>query len=240
MLYSSVENIDCMEGMKRYPAKYFDWCIADVPYGINVAKMAYTQETKQGVKQKNGKILKLNKSTYEIKDWDSKPPPQSYFDEVRRISKNQIIFGVEYVDWQGLGDGRIKWDKCVPDGVSFKGYEMAYCSAINHTEEIKLLWSGMMQAKSIEFPTIQQGNKKLNEKRIHPTQKPKILYQILFNMFLKRGDKIIDTHLGSGNSRIVAEKMGFHFKGFEIDRYYFLKQEERFLSEIAMPLFSIA
>lgn len=115
---------------------------------------------------------------------------------------------------------------------------MAYCSAIDYTLEIDLLWSGMNQAKSIKEPTVMQGNKKLNEKRIHPTQKPKLLYQILFNRFCKPNDKILDTHLGSGSSRIVAEKMGFYFKGFEIDSEYYLKQEQRFLNETAMPLFS--
>lgn len=238
-MVSIIQNIDCIEGMKQFPDGYFDWCIADIPYGIDVAKMAYTQEVKRGIKQKNGKVLKLNKGTYSIKDWDKTPPQQEYFDEVKRVSKHQIIFGVEYVDWKGLGKGRIKWDKCVPEGVSFKGYEMAYCSIIEHTEEIKLLWSGMMQAKSIKEPTTQQGNKKLNEKRIHPTQKPKLLYQILYNKFLKQGDKVLDTHLGSGNSRIVAHKMGFDFWAFEIDPEYFEKQEKRFNEEVYEPLFII-
>lgn len=201
--------------------------------------MAFTQEVKTTVKQRNGNRLRIPKEKYALKSWDTEVPKQAYFDEVRRISKNQIIFGVEYVNWEGLGKGRVKWDKCVPEGVSFKGYEMAYCSAIDHTEEIKLLWSGMMQAKSLRYPTIQQGNKRLNEKRRHPTQKPKLLYQLLFSKFCREGDKILDTHLGSGNSRIVAAKMGFPFHGFEIDADYFVQQEKQFLIETSMPLFSL-
>ena len=98
----------------------------------------------------------------------------------------------------------------------------------------------MNQAVSLREPTTQQGNKKLNEKRIHPTQKPRLLYQLLFQKFAKTNWKILDTHLGSGSSRIAAFKMDLDFYGFEIDNDYFLKQNERFLNETAMPLFSMA
>lgn len=237
MTYSNVENIDCMEGMSRYPNKFFDWVVADIPYGLNVAKMAFTQEVKTTVKQKNGNRLRIPKEKYALKNWDTEVPEQEYFDEVCRVSKNQIIFGVEYVKWTGLGNGRIKWNKLVNKGVSFKPYEMAYCSAIDYTHEINLLWAGMNQAKSIKEPTVMQGNKALNEKRIHPTHKPRLLYQMLYTQFCRSGDKILDTHLGGGSSRIVAYKMGFYFKAFEIDEYYFQRQDERFLNETAMPLF---
>lgn len=237
MPYSNAENVDCMEGLKKYPPQYFDLLVADIPYGLNVAKMAFTQNVKTTVKQRNGTRLRIPKEKYALKDWDTEVPGQAYFDEVRRVSKHQIIWGVEYVDWQGLGSGRIKWDKCVPKGVSFKPYEMAYCSMIEDVWEFKLLWTGMNQAVSLEHPTTQRGNKRLNEKRIHPTQKPKLLYQLLFKRFAKPGWKILDTHLGSGNSRVVAFKMDLYFKGFEIDKDYFVRQEEHFAAETAMPLF---
>lgn len=217
--------------MRDMPDKCFDWLIADVPYGLNVGKMPFTQYSDRSIKQKNGSSLKLKKEKYAIRDWDTSPPPQAYFDEVRRISKNQLIFGVEYVDWEGLGPGRVKWNKMVAKGLSFKSYEMAYCSSIDHTIEIDVLWSGMQQARSAKHPTVMQGNKRLNEKRIHPTHKPKILYEILYKTFLNPSDKIIDTHLGGGSSRIVAHRMGFYFKGFEIDPDYFKAQEERFQRE---------
>lgn len=223
--------------MGQYPSQYFDLLVADIPYGLNVAKMAFTQETNTTVKQRNGTRLKTPKEKYALKSWDTNVPSQGYFDEVRRVSKHQIIFGVEYVNWEGLGPGRIKWDKCVPNGLSFKGYEMAYCSMIDDVFEFKLLWTGMRQAKNLFEPTTQQGNKKLNEKRIHPTQKPTLLYQLLFQRFCNPGWIILDTHLGSGSSRIAAFKMGFDFYGFEIDHDYFVAQERRFIQETSLPLF---
>jgi site-specific DNA-methyltransferase (adenine-specific) len=227
---SVVFNMDCMIGMRRFPDGYFDLALCDIPYGINVAKMAYLKETKTTVKQKNGTRLNgnKNKQVYTRKDWDSMPPPQEYFDELRRISKNQIIFGVEYVDWTGLKSGRIKWIKGVADKMSFKGYELAYCSMIEDTIELPLLWNGMRQAKSLSEPMIQQGNKKLNEKRIHPTHKPILLYQKLILDYGFEGCKIIDTHVGGGSSRIASEKANCPYVGFEIDNEYWLKQEKRY------------
>lgn len=170
--------------MKRFPDKHFDLALCDIPYGKNAGTMPFTRNVQQSVKQKNGSKIIVRKKQYEQSGWDSKPPDQSYFDELVRISKEQIIFGIEYVDWSGVGPGRIKWDKCRPDGVSFKGYEMAYCSMIDYEYEIKLLYHGMMQAKSLSEPTTQQGNKKLNEKRIHPTQKPVLLYTKILQDFV--------------------------------------------------------
>ncbi len=226
----TVFNAHYSDVMCLFPDKYFDWAVCDIPYGIGVAKMAYLKETKTTVKQKNGNRLdaRKNKKPYILKNWDFETPPQAYFDELKRISKNQIIFGADYTDWTGLGKGRIKWDKCVANGMSFKRYEYAYCSAIDYELELKLLWSGMMQAKSIHEPTTQQGNKKLNEKRIHPTQKPVLLYDMIFKEFNIYKKKVIDTHLGSGSSRITADKFECDFIGSEIDVEYFNDQEKRY------------
>lgn len=195
-----VFNEDCFLTMARYPDKYFDIAVVDVPYGINVANMAFLKETKTTIKQKNGTRLNPNKNkkVYTQKNWDNEPPTQQYFDELRRVSKHQIIFGVEYVNWQGLGSGRIKWNKGVAEGMSFKPYEMAYCSLIDYEMQLDLLWAGMQQAKSIKEPMTQQGNKKLNEKRIHPCHKPVMLYDIIYSIFGFDGMKVIDTHLGGG------------------------------------------
>lgn len=227
---SIIENIDCIEAMKKYPDKYFDLAICDVPYGINVGNMAFVKENKTKVKQKNGNFLNPNKGKiiHEFSDWDKQTPTQEYFDELVRVSKNQIIFGVDYVDWKGLGSGRIKWDKGVPEGVSFKRYEIAYCSMIYNEITIPLLWAGMCQAKSLSEPMVQQGNKKLNEKRIHPCHKPIMLYQILLQKFAKKGDIILDTHVGGGSSRIASDQMGFDYYGFEIDKKTFDRQEKRY------------
>lgn len=225
-----VYNEDCMIGMKRFDDNYFDMAICDVPYGIDVGNMAYLKETNTTVKQKNGTRINgnKNKKPYTPKQWDKETPTQEYFDELCRISKNQIIFGVEYVEWEGLANGRIKWNKGVAEGVSFKKYEMAYCSMIDREIEIDLLWAGMCQAKSLSEPMTQQGNKKLNEKRIHPCHKPRLLYRKLIQGFGFYGMKIIDTHVGGGSIRIEADVLGCDFVGFEIDKEYFDLQEKRY------------
>lgn len=227
---STVFKEDCMQTMARYSDGYFDLAVCDIPYGINLGNMAFLKETKTTVKQKNGVRLNPNKNkkVYTSKDWDLETPNQEYFNELKRISKHQIIFGVEYVNWEGLGNGRIKWNKGVAEGMSFKPYEMAYCSIIDYEMEINLLWAGMQQAKSITEPMTQQGNKKLNEKRIHPCHKPIMLYDIIYQTFGFDGMKIIDTHLGSGSSRISADKAKLDFTGIEIDEEYYDLQEKRF------------
>lgn len=219
---------DCSVGMKSYEDNYFDWAICDVPYGIGAGKMNYLKQGQLNCKQTNGSVLRVKNRNRKLKDWDTNPPPQSYFDELIRVSRNQIIFGVEYVDWYGLGNGRIKWNKGVPKGVSFKGYELAYCSMISGTIELNLLWAGMMQAKSLSEPMRQQGNKKLNEKRIHPCHKPRLLYKKLLLDYIPRGSKIIDTHVGGGSLRIEADLHGCDFIGYEIDLDYWTDQEKRY------------
>ena len=228
--FSIVFNENCETGMNNFPDGFFDLAVCDIPYGIGVGKMAYLKETKTTVKQKNGTRLNgnRNKKPYTHKTWDEKTPGQSYFDELKRISKHQIIFGIEYTNWNGVSKGRIKWDKGVPDGVSFSRYETAYCSLIDYTMEIPLLWAGMFQAKSIAEPMVQQGNKKNNEKRIHPCHKPVMLYDIIYLKFAKKGMTVIDTHLGGGSNRISADKAGINFLAYEIDKEYFDAQEKRY------------
>lgn len=233
LTFYNADNLEIMRGMKD---NEFDLAICDIPYGIGVAKMAFLKETKTTVKQKNGNRINpnQNKKKHTFKDWDNATPPQSYFDELRRISKNQIIFGADYANWTGLGNGRIKWDKGFSEGVSFNQFEFAYCSCINNEIEIQLLWAGMMQAKGLNDPMTQQGNKKLNEKRIHPCQKPVMLYDLILKKFSNPGDKILDTHLGSGSIAIAIEKanringMELQFTGIELDEEYYNDALQRF------------
>lgn len=224
-------NIDCMKYMKDVPDKYFDLAMSDIPYGIGVGRMAYLTEMGTTVKQKNGTKLNgnKNKKPYAAKDWDVSPPSQEYFNELCRISKHQIIFGVEYVNWSGLGKGRIRWDKGVADGMSFNRYEVAYCSLIDYERTIPLLWAGMCQAKSLSEPMTQQGNKKLNEKRIHPTQKPVLLNKRLLIDYAKPTDKIIDTHGGSMSLAIAGYDFGIDEMVIcEIDKDYYDAAVKRF------------
>jgi site-specific DNA-methyltransferase (adenine-specific) len=227
---SEVFNADCIEIMKTYPDKHFDWAICDVPYGIDLGNMAFLKEMKTAVRQKNGTKINGNrkKKPYTQKDWDKQPPPQAYFDELRRISKEQIIFGADYAKWERMGKGRIKWDKGFSEDVSFNRFEYAYCSSIDYEMTLPLLWAGMCQAKSLSEPMTQQGNKQLNEPRIHPCHKPIMLYDLIFKTFGIRNMKVIDTHLGGGSIRITADKFNCDFTGIEIDKEYFEQADLRF------------
>lgn len=157
-----------------------------------------------------------------------------------RISDHQIIFGADYTNWEGMGPGRIRWAKGVAEGASYSRYETAYCSLIDYEYTIPLLWSGMLQAKSLSEPMTQQGNKRLNEKRIHPCHKPILLYDAIYQKFGPatefyrsfqrcRRFRVFDSHLGGGSNRISCEKQGFDFVAAEIDKEYFDLEEARFL-----------
>lgn len=216
--------------MANIPDKKYKWVVADIPYGIDVANMPYLKEVNTTVKQKNGSKINgnRNKTIHEFKDWDKSIPPQEYFDEVVRVSENQIIFGINYVDWKGVGSGRIKWNKGFDPRVSFNQYEYAYCSSIENEIEIEFLWAGMMQAKSLKEPMTQQGNKRKNEKRIHPTHKPIRLYSKIFIDIIKEPCFMLDTHGGGMSSAIAADELGFDLDICEIDKEYFDAGVKRF------------
>jgi site-specific DNA-methyltransferase (adenine-specific) len=231
---STVYLMDCMVGMKQIPEKAIDLAIPDIPYGIGVAKMAFTREVKTTVRQKNGTKSNPNKNkkVHAPKDWDDKCPEQEYFNLLQLISKHQIIFGADYAKWDGLGKGRIKWDKGVAEGVSFSKYECAYQSFTENEIEVPMLWAGMCQAKSLSEPMVQQGNKALNEKRIHPCHKPILLYLRLLLDFAPKNGLILDTHVGSQSSRIAAERLSLPYIAFETDKGHFYDGCERFDSHI--------
>lgn len=222
-----VFNMDNMEYMKDIPDGYFELAVVDPEYGIGASKPS---KKPNGVKQKNGSVLNVKTKEYNHKDWDNKPTSREYFKELKRVSKNQIIWGVNYFDFNLTG-GRIVWDKLNGDTDQFD-CEIAYCSFNNRTDIVRYLWSGMFQglqiSKSVSESCKQQGNKRLNEIRIHPTQKPVKLYEWLLMNYAKDGDKILDTHLGSGSSRIAAYNLGFDFTGIELDQEYFDASNKRF------------
>jgi site-specific DNA-methyltransferase (adenine-specific) len=200
MKESNVYLEDCMIGMARYPDKYFDLAIVDPPYGIGASEM--TMGT--------GK----NKSYSKGKNWDSKTPLLQFFIELFRISKNQIIWGGNYfTDKIPISRGWIYWDKLLNKNVSFADGELAWTSFDKVLKTAKVQYSGFLGA---------------DKQRIHPTQKPVALYKWLLHNYAKQGDKILDTHLGSGSSRIAAYDMGFDFTAFELDKEYFEAQEKRF------------
>ena len=207
---------DCMKHLPDYPNNYFDLAIVDPPYGLG----EHGGRMRSGyVKQKNGTISCVQGPYYAKKSWDKAVPGEEYFRQLFRVSKNQIIFGANYFKHPMQG-GRIIWDKC-NDGSSQSNAEIAYNSLNNKVTIFRYMWRGMFQGKSIDRGWIQNGNKELNEKRIHPTQKPVNLYRWICREYEQKGWKILDTHVGSGSSLIAFEEYGLEYVGFEKDRDYY-------------------
>ena len=227
----NITNEDNMLLMARYPDKYFDLAIVDPPYGIGADKQSIKPIL---VKQKNGTTLKVkNTNQYTQKNWDSTIPTDKYFNELKRVSKNQIIWGANYF---GLIGGYLVWDKLNGDSDQFD-CEIAYNSFNNRTDLIYFMWQGMFQGvycgRDVRKALIQQGNKQLNEKRLHPTQKPVSLYKWLLDKYAKEGDKILDTHLGSGSIAIACHDYGFDLTACELDKEYYDKAMERINNHVA-------
>lgn len=221
MPLSEVFLEDCMQGMKRYPDKFFDLAIVDTPYGIG----------EDGSTNKSRSKLAKSKD-YGNKGWDSDSPSIEYFLELIRVSKNQIIWGANHFIHKIPYPSPcwIVWDKVNGEN-DFADCELAYTSFKTAVRQLTFMWHGFMQGG--DYNGGMRGNKKENEVRIHPTQKPVALYKWLLNGYANPSDKILDTHLGSGSSRIAAYDMGFDFTGFEIDKDYFEAQEKRFQQHIA-------
>lgn len=221
MLDFGYYNMDCMEGMKLFPDKFFDIAIVDPPY--------FSGPNKRGFYGRKVSPIGVQRIYEKINEWEI--PDHTYFEELDRVSKNQIIWGVNYFDYK-FGPGRIIWDKC-NDKTDFSDCEIAYCSLIDSVRVFRYMWNGMFQGKSINEGTVQQGNKKLNEKRIHPTQKPVALYEWLLSRYAKDGDIIIDTHVGSASSLIACHKTNHKFVGFELDEHYYDLSKKRLEAEMA-------
>ena len=213
-------NMDCMDAMRGYDPKYFDLAVCDPPYFKGFSKMGYWGE--------KGSSLGVPRGQYAVPEWDEQIPDQKWLDEVVRVSKNQIIWGINYFRFYHC-PGRIVWDKVTGDS-PLSDAEIASCSFHDSTRMVCYMWNGMLQGKSLSEPRTMQGNKRLNEKRIHPTQKPVLLYDWIFQKYSAPGQRILDTHLGSGSSRIAADRAGLHFIGYEINTDNFLAQEKRWKS----------
>ena len=195
---------DCIDLMKQYPDKYFDLAIVDPPYGINHAEIAGKQSGTQ-----YGKAAAAKK-TYTIKDWDKGIPTAEYFEQLFRVSKNQIIFGANYmVEYLKPSMGWIFWDKDNGDN-GFSDGELAFTSFEKGLRKVKITWNGMLQY-----------NMKNKENRIHPTQKPIPLYKWILQKYAKEGDKILDTHFGSLSIGIACHDLHFELTASELDKEYY-------------------
>ena len=202
-----ITNEDNMLLMARYPDKYFDLAIVDPPYGIG---------EDGGDKQRNFRSKKCPKGTnkhYTKKNWDNSKPNADYFIELKRVSKNQIIWGGNYfVDYLDSSMGWIFWDK--KNGESdFSDCELAYTSFNKGLRKFEWLWAGFQKQRP--------------ETRIHPTQKPVALYKWLLDKYAKENDRILDTHLGSGSIAIACHDYKFYLTACELDKEYFDKAIQR-------------
>lgn len=208
---TQVFNRDCMEAMKEFPDKFFELAIVDPPYGLGSKLTAGSNHKggKLGNKIRNKSALNGRPpfSRMNGERWDHKPN-ESYFLELFRISQRQIIWGSNHFQLPE-SESFIVWDKMQAEGISFSMCEVAWVSGIDR-------------------PQIFRNVPDRGDHRIHPTQKPITLYKWLLKNYANLGDKILDTHLGSGSSRIAADDMGFDFWGYELDKEYFDASVKRF------------
>ena len=232
---SEVFNMDCIEGMKQYPDNYFELALIDLPYGIGASKPSKKPDT---VRQKNGTMLKVNGTHYQPKEWDFTLMQDDYFDELFRVSINQIIFGANY--YKQLAGGMIVWDKL--NGLSDQyGCEIAYQSFDKRTDIVYYMWQGMFQGvycgKEVKKALIQQGDKSLNESRIHPTQKPVALCEWGISNYTDKNASVLDLFLGSGSTLVACEKTNRKCFGMEMSPDYcdvIVKRWQDFTGKIAV------
>ena len=186
----TITNEDNMVLMARYPDNYFDLAIVDPPYGIGISSNPVRQQHKK-------------------KNWDNNIPLEKYFNELKRVSKNYIIWGGNYfIDYLNNSQGFIIWDKKQPEKFSLAMAEFAYSSI-------------QSPAKIFRYSVLTEQDK------IHPTQKPICLYKWILDKYAKQGDKILDTHLGSGSIAIACHDYGFELTACELDKEYFDKAMQR-------------
>ena len=213
----TVTNEDNMQLMARYPDKYFDLAIVDPPYGIGFSDY---QRGSSGVKVKE-RYTKTGK-----KKWDNEIPNDVYFEELKRVSKNQIVWGGNYFPelWVGGCKGFIFWFKHQPVDNFSKG---------------ELAWTSFDKPAQC-FDYMYYGNINSDIVRLHPTQKPVALYKWLLDKYAKQGDKILDTHLGSGSIAIACHDYGFELTACELDAEYYEAAKKRFLNHSAQQkLFAV-
>lgn len=228
--------------MQRYPDNYFELAHIDAPYGINASKPTVKPNK---IKQKNGTTLNVKTKIYKHKDWDEKPADRNFGIEVKRVSKNQIFWGANHFEWivgktykpprrQDFKDfirknpkGWILWDK-LNGGSDQWDCEMAWTSYDFDSFIIPFMWSGMMQGSKGDGEKM-EGNKQLNEKRVHPTQKPVRLYEKVYHVLLKVDAllSVLDTGIGSGSHGIACHNLNIDLTACELDTEYYTAAMKR-------------
>lgn len=208
-IISRVYNMDCMEFLRQCPDKFFELAIVDPPYGSSIMAKNKHQRHKTTATSYRNKTI----------------PGKEYFSELERVSKATTIFGAQYMmEFLKPGGSFIVWDKGAdPDKHNMSSCDIAYYSKRVKVKKIYLHWCGAVKCEK--------------EPTIHIHQKPVSLYAWLLKNYAKKGDRILDTHLGSQSSRIAAHKLGFDFWGTELDPKFYADGNERFLRETELPLF---
>ena len=209
----TITNEDCMDLLRRTPDNYYSLSIVDPPYGIG----------EDGLK--NHSRSKASKAKlYTPKKWDSSVPNKEYFEELIRVSKNQIIWGANHFIENipnANSSSWIVWDKQNGEN-DFADCELAWTNHKTAVRKFEFRWQGMLQ-----------GDMKNKEERIHPTQKPVALYKWILDKYAKQGDKILDTHLGSGSIAIAAHDYGYELTCCELDVDYYNKAVERIKNHVS-------
>jgi len=207
-------HCDCMDLMRETPDKFYDLCIVDPPYGIGCDAVGMSNRASNSPKFKG-----YRGKQFAGGEWDKEPMPYEYFMELKRVSKHQIIWGANHFIQnipQANSSSWVVWYKNGQNPQSTNAdCELAYTSHKTAVRYFRYDWSG--------FGAINAG-----EDKVHPTQKPVALYKWLLKNYAKEGDRILDTHLGSGSSAIAAHDGGFEFVGCEIDADYYAAAVKRF------------
>jgi site-specific DNA-methyltransferase (adenine-specific) len=199
----TITNECNLELMKRFPDNHFDLAIVDPPYGIDVANINF------GARE-------LKNKSCDNKDWDKYIPSKKYFDELMRISKEQIIWGANYFNCFSGNNGAIIWDKLQPLPTSSQ-CEIASYSRLKKVFKYTQRWTNFVNTKISN----------------HPTEKPLELYRYLLDNFAKENDKILDTHLGSGSIAIACHDYGFELTACELDKEYYDKAIQRIKNHVS-------
>ena len=217
-----IRNCDCMEMMREYEDNHFELAIVDPPYGSKNIKGGYTK----GIGGKGA----ADQKGYNTSLWKCESPPSRYFTELFRVSENVIMWGANHYmqafaasdNWQTLSAPCwLVWDK-QNENTGFADCELAWTNLQGAVRKFVFRWNGMLQ-----------GDMTSKEHRIHPTQKPVALYKWLLQNHAKEGDKILDTHMGSGSIAIACHYMGFNLTACELDEDYYNAACERIKRETA-------
>lgn len=210
-------HADCMDILKNMTDKSFDLAIVDPPYFSGPERRRFYG---QRVSSIGVKRVYQKSETWTV-------PTRDYFDELKRVAKHYIVWGCNYYDYI-FAHGRIVWDKCNGSS-SFSDCEIAATDLFNSVRLFPFMWNGMLQGKSMTEGRVMQGNKKHNEHRIHPTQKPVALYSWLLTQYAKPGWTILDTHLGSGSIAIACDNLDYELTGIELDSHYYEGAKQRLI-----------